>query len=778
MGIAAKSSEFLRDKRAEQNREEAAKSYPESLPPSYFEDVPTVKAWFQQVFPDPKGQTKNYILSLFPFLQWAGNYNMRWFIGDLVAGITIGAVVVPQGMAYAKIATLDVQYGLYSSFVGVAIYWAFATSKDITIGPVAVMSALVGDILTDAKKSHPHIPSHVIASAVALIAGSIVMAMGLFRLGFIVDFIPICSIAAFMTGSAINIIAGQVPTLLGNNIVKPTFNTRAATYKVIINTLRHLGKTRLDAAFGLTALVMLYAIKWSLNYAARRFPKRAKFYFFVATLRTAFVILLYTMISWLVNRHHRKSPKVAILGTVPRGFKAVGVPEINKEIISAFTSYIPSSVIILLIEHIAISKSFGRVNNYTINPNQELIAIGITNIFGPFFGAYPATGSFSRTAIKSKAGVRTPAAGIITAIVVVIAIYALPPVFFYIPSAGLSAVIIHAVADLCATPATILSFWKVSPMEFIIFWAGVIVTIFSTIEIGIYVTVASSAALLLFRIAKSRGAFVGAVKIGTIQVADSKVGQTRNIYVPLDASDGHNPLVQPVAPPSGVFIYRFNEGFLYPNANHFSEHMVAQIFEQTRPGVMNPYGTLGDRPWNIPGPRHIDEDQFRNDNRPQLKALILDFTGVPQLDLTGLQNLIDTRNQLDRHASRPVQWHFVGISNPWIKRALIQGNFGVAENRELSLFSVAHVGQTGLNQEDNGDFRHAIAGDHEAGVELGNVKTRIEQAFLPILSIDRPYFHVDIDEAIRAVELSDGGASISSSRNSYTNEEVQYQGKA
>lgn len=787
--FATRSSDFFRDKKAEEQRELAERSYPQSFPPSYFEAEPTVKGFFDSKFPAPVRQARAYALSLFPIATWIYRYNWQWFFGDFIAGVTVGAVVVPQSMAYAKIADLPVQFGLYSSFVGTAIYFMFATSKDITIGPVAVMSALVGDIVTDAAKSHPHIPGHVVASAVAIVTGGIVTAFGLLRLGFIVDFIPIPSIAAFMTGSAISIIAGQVPALLGNNIVKPQFNTRGATYKVIINTLQKLPRSRLDSAFGISALVLLYVIKWGFTYAARRFPRRAKLYFFMSTLRTAFVILLFTMISWLVNRNHRKAPRVAILGVVPRGFQNVGVPELSSDIVSSFTSYLPSAVIVLLIEHIAISKSFGRVNNYTINPNQELIAIGVTNLFGPFFGGYPATGSFSRTAIKSKAGVRTPLAGVITAIVVVISIYALPPVFYYISSASLAAVIIHAVADLCSTPRQILHFWQVSPIEFVIFWAGVIVTIFSSIENGIYTTVAVSAAVLLFRIAKSRGSFVGAVRVGTIKVADSKIGHPRNIYVALDHSDGLNPLVQPVAPPEGVFIYRFNEGFLYPNANHFTDHMVAQIMKQTRPGKANPYGSLGDRPWNDPGPRHLDESLLANDNRPKLRALILDFSGVPHLDLTGLQNLIDCRNQLDRHADRAVQWRFVGISNPWIKRALIKGSFGVSDNREFSMFSVAHVGQTDADPE----FGAATDAEH-GGIELASShqqrannkptsRSDGDSRVLPLLSIDRPYFHIDIDEAIRAAEVDNNDAlpasktSPASSRNSVTNEDVTYTAK-
>ena len=165
-------------------------------------------------------------------------------------------------------------------------------------------------------------------------------------------------------------------------------------------------------------------------------------------------------------------------------------------------SEVPASVIVLLIEHIAISKSFGRINNYTINPSQELVAIGVTNILGPFLGGYPATGSFSRTAIKSKAGVRTPFAGVITGVIVLLAIYVLPPMFFYIPSASLSGVIIHAVGDLITPPNTVYRFWRVSPLEVVVFFVGVIVTIFSSIENGIYCTVVISLAIYLFRCLK------------------------------------------------------------------------------------------------------------------------------------------------------------------------------------------------------------------------------------------------------------------------------------
>lgn len=685
---------------------------------TYVEEEPTTLEWIRELLPTRRGLGR-YAYGLFPFVHWITRYNALWLAGDLVAGITVGFVVVPQGMAYARLAALPVQFGLYSSFMGVLVYWFFATSKDITIGPVAVMSTLVGNIVLRVEETEPDIPGHVVASALAVVAGGIICLIGLARCGWIVDFISLTAISAFMTGSAINIAVGQVPSLMG---IKG-FDTRASTYKVVINTLRYLGRTELDAALGLTALFLLYLYRYLCGYLARRIPSRQKTFFFISTLRTAFVILLYTMISWLVNRHHRLEPRFSILQSVPRGFQNAAVPTIDARIVRTFLGELPASVIVLLIEHIAISKSFGRINNYSIDPSQELVAIGVTNLLGPFLGAYPATGSFSRTAIKSKAGVRTPFAGVITAIVVLLAIYALPAAFFYIPNSALSAVIIHAVGDLITPPNTVYQFWRVSPLEVIIFFAGVIVTIFTTIENGIYVTVSLSAAVLLFRVVKAKGRFLGRVKVHSVvgdHVSDPKRSGNegpnyaavqrsfaedvdrdtglRDIFLPIDHKDGSNPNIDVVSPYPGIFIYRFSEGYNYPNANHYLDNMVDTIFAETRRTDPDTYRRPGDRPWNNPGPRRGHKEPSRND-LPTLKAIILDFSSVNNVDITSIQNLIDVRNQLDRYAAPDaVQWHAACINNRWTKRALVSAGFGYptlpAEefHRWKPIFSVAEIG--------------------------------------------------------------------------------------
>ncbi|KAG9244580.1 putative sulfate permease 2 [Calycina marina] len=766
---------------------------------AYVEEEPRNVEWFEEITPNGRDLLQ-YLYSLFPFTHWITRYNLQWLAGDLVAGITIGAVVVPQGMAYAQLANLSVEYGLYTSFMGVVLYWFFATSKDITIGPVAVMSKLTGQIVAKAAVSDPDIPGPVVASCLAVVCGIIIVAIGLARCGWIVDLIPLVSIAAFMTGSALNIAAGQLPTLFGITIT----NSRGPTYGVVIRFLQGLPRTDLNAAVGITALVLLYLIRFTCNFFAKRWPARAKTFFFISTLRTAFVILLYTMVSWLVNRNHRSEPLFNILGEVSRGFTAAGVPQVSSSLIQLFADDLPAAVIVLLIEHIAISKSFGRINNYIINPSQEMVAIGITNIFGPFLGAYPATGSFSRTAIKSKAGVRTPFAGVITAAIVLLAIYALTAVFFYIPNAALAAVIIHAVMDLITSPNTVYQFWRVSPFEVPIFFAGVLVTIFSSIENGIYTTIALSFALMLFRILKARGRFLGKVRVHSVlddqfiggnhrstQYQDGSPKSTtglddalsRNIFLPLDHRDGSNPDIDISDVYPGVFIYRFNEGFNYPNANHYLDQLTTYLFAKTRRTDPHSFSRLGDRPWNNPGPRrgHVEPN---NSDRPTLKAVILDFSAVNHVDITCIQQLIDVRNQMDKYAApSTVDWHFSNINSRWTKRALVAAGFGYPTvlvgdgsiSRWKPIFSVTEIGgdssaaawaEQQANEKENGGAtrrtRNFDISDGESGQSSADFKPapKYSGKTTVVSGLNRPLFHIDntgaLQSAVENIRARDG----------------------
>lgn len=178
------------------------------------------------------------------------------------------------------------------------------------------MSQLVGNVVLRVQDTHPEFDAPQIARAMAVIAGAILLFIGLIRLGWVVEFIPLVAISSFMTGAAITITAGQVPSLLGLKGV----NTREATYKVIINTLKSLPKAKLDAAMGLSALFVLYLIRWFCNLMSKKQPKRQKVWFFISTLRMTFVILLYILISYLVNRNidDSKDARFRVLGDVVR----------------------------------------------------------------------------------------------------------------------------------------------------------------------------------------------------------------------------------------------------------------------------------------------------------------------------------------------------------------------------------------------------------------------------------------------------------------------------
>lgn len=478
-------------------------------------------------------------------------------------------------------------------------------------------------------------------------------------------------------------------------------------------------------------------------------------------------------------------PKTLVTNFSFSGFTHAAVPEINPRIIKAFASELPAAVIVVLIEHISISKSFGRINNYVIDPSQELVAIGVTNLLAPFLGAYPATGSFSRTAIKSKAGVRTPFAGVITAIVVLLALYALTALFWYIPNAALAGVIIHAVGDVITPPKVVYQFWRVSPIEVVIFFAGVLVTVFSTIENGIYTTVSISFAVVIFRLFQTRGRFLGLVRIRTMKAnisngtsspgsiakevaADESESSLRAGFLPLDHADGSNPNVIVHSPYPGVFIYRFAEGFNYPNASRYLNHLTETIFAECRRTNPALLGRLGDRPWNDGEPRNIKLET--NDERPILKAVIFDFSTVNNVDVTSIQALIDVRNQLDKFAAPEiVDWHFANIENRWTKRALAAAGFGFRTPRESdgagqwkAIFSIADLG---------GSDSAATAAAFDEKAKISPVRQDIEaiddsinsqlsekgasrdpshSRLVAVQGLNRPYFHLDLQEAVDA----------------------------
>ena len=262
--------------------------------------------------------------------------------------------------------------------------------------------------------------------------------------------------------------------------------------------------------------------------------------------------------------------------------------------------------------------------------------------------------------------------------------------------------IIHAVTDLVVPFSVSYKFWLISPFELIIFVAAVFATVFSGTETGVYTSVAASLALLLIRIARPRGRWLGLVRIahGTSNPSESSVTLShRDVFVPLDDKDGlRDPSIHVEPPPPGVLIYRFEEAFTYPNASHLADLLIERVKQTTRPGKPASSKSLGDRPWNDPGapnphlvkaahavtcrnPRKVNPADFEFDTsvdrRPLLRAMIFDFSSVSNVDTTSVQTLVDVRTAVERYADAKVEFHFANILSPWIRRGLLAGGFGV-----------------------------------------------------------------------------------------------------
>ncbi|CAO0791450.1 unnamed protein product [Mucor circinelloides] len=722
--------------------------------------------------------TKKYIIGLFPIASWLHRYNLQWLVRDLIAGATVGIVIVPQSMGYAKIAELPPQYGLYTAFVGLCVYCLFATSKDISIGPTAVMSLLVGQTVTRVVSADPSITGPEIAIALSLFTGIIAMFIGLVRLGILVDFIPAPAIAGFMSGSAITITIGQMPKLFGIKGI----NTQESSYLIFGNFFKHLPDTKVDVAFGLVSMIWLYGVRYACQVLGKRYPKYSVHLFFFSIMRNGILVIFGTLIAFLINIGKSTSP-ISILKTVPPGFTAMGVPVIRTNVIAGIASSLPSGVIILILEHVAIAKSFGRINDYTINPDQEIIAIGFTNIWAAFFGAYPSTGSFSRTAIKARSGVKTPIAGIFSALVVLLALYALTPAFYYIPDAVLAAVVIHAVADLVSGPSYIKRLAAVSLWELLIFVATVVITFFTTVEYGIYASVGMSIVILLFRIARPRFWGLGRIPLST--AVNSVVYEDEKKHQPVVHSDLQNYLYVPEGHPSlgklveslpdGILMCRVDESFTYPNSSFISDKIITYCKKRTRAG--GKVLSKGDRQWNDDATPAVIAAR---ESLPRLHALILDFASVNRLDSSGLQAIVDAQNALNRYSGHHVEFHFVNILNPAIRRCLIVAQFGnqprPGENRQ-EVFPVVPASRDGpqrdVPEHQTTDAENQIASSSTTDDECYSDSEEVKKEHAEFVEVsspsvknyptldgiqlpkDRyPFFHWSSDEAVRSAVAS------------------------
>lgn len=313
--------------------------------------------------------------------------------------------------------------------------------------------------------------------------------------------------------------------------------------------------------------------------------------------------------------------------------------------------------------------------------SQETFVTGLSNVLGSFFCAYPCTGAFSRSAVMSKSGARTPFASFFVGLIVILSIYVFTPAFYYISNAALAAIIAHSVADLISGPAVWKKFWELNPSELVIFSSAYIISLFTRIDISVYVPVCISIIVQLYRSARPRYAVLGRMDLDPERGNMSYYNDEKcsNVYAISDIASLDHTMFFPLDHPTlgeytrpidaGVVCFQPQENILFQNAAYVFEKLVDEIETSTRRGKP-PAEKMGDRPWNN------TEAIGKSNEKPLLQSVILDLSGVHQMDYSGMEALIDTAITTERYSGQHVHWYIVTGSSPAVRKALLFAGLG------------------------------------------------------------------------------------------------------
>ena len=422
-----------------------------------------------------------------PILNWLPDYKSEYLKDDFIAGVTVAVLLIPQGMAYALIAGLPPIYGLYAALTPQIIYAFLGTSRQLAVGPVAMDSLLVAAGLgaLSIVDSNQYIQMAIL---LALTIGAIQFLLGLLKMGFIVNFLSKPVISGFTSAAAIIICLNQLRHILGISISQSNkihiFTSALMQSETPIN-LHSL-------IIGIVSIILLILIKgWS------------------SKIPSALVVVVIG-ICW-VTFTHQIQPSVAIVGNIPDGLPNFSFPPLKWEIIKELIPISLTIALVAFMEAISISKSIQEKHKtYEINPNQELLALGASNMIGSFFQSYPTTGGFSRTAVNNEAGAKTGVAALISALIVAIILTFFTDWFYYLPKSVLGAIIIVAVIKLINYKYAI-RLYKIRKDEFLVLLFTFIATLFIGITEGILFGIIFSFLLLIYRTSKPHYAFLGRI---------------------------------------------------------------------------------------------------------------------------------------------------------------------------------------------------------------------------------------------------------------------------
>ncbi|MCC5942886.1 MAG: solute carrier family 26 protein [Balneolaceae bacterium] len=476
---------------------------------------------------------KHYIKQAFPLAKDLATYSKEKFKGDLSAGLTVGIMLIPQGMAYALIAGLPPQYGLYASVVPLLIYAFLGTSKHLGIGPVALIALLVASAVAPLTET----PEEYIALSIvlALMVGVLQLMFGLMRMGFLVNLLSHPVLSGFVSAAAVIIGLSQLHHILGVSSVT------GGLHEILYGIAVQLANVQLfTLVTGVAAIALIV-------FAKKKFPAVPGPVLAVV----AGILFIYTT--------NLNESGVAIVGEISRGLPAFIMPVIEWEAIMQLMPMAVAIALVAFMESIAVAKAVQQKSKeYKIDSNKELIALGAANIGGSLFQSFPTTGSFSRTAINYETGAKTGVAGIISAAVVALTLLFLTPLFYYLPNAVLGAIIIVAVFGLIDY-SEFKRLWQIGHYDRYMLLATFAGTLFIGIKEGILLGISLSVIMLLYRSARPNHAVIG-------KIPGTSVYRSINRY---ETEEDPN-----------LVVFRFDAPLHFANAEYFREKVNELVTER------------------------------------------------------------------------------------------------------------------------------------------------------------------------------------------------------
>ena len=437
-----------------------------------------------------------------PVLDWGRSYNSNALSNDLIAAVIVTIMLVPQSLAYALLAGLPPEAGIYASIVPIIFYAIFGTSRALAVGPVAVVSlmtaAAIGNVAETGTMGYA-----AAALTLAFLSGAMLLTMGVLRLGFVANFLSHPVIAGFITASGILIASSQIGHILG-------VKTEGHTLPDILGSLVHgLGSTNwITVAIGVPATAFLFWVRKGLKPLLRSKGVGPRLADVLTKAGPVAAVVVTTLAVWAFGLADKG---VKIVGDVPQSLPPFTIPDFSPSLVMQLV--IPALLISVIgfVESISVAQTLAAKKRQRIDPDQELIGLGAANLGAAFTGGYPVTGGFARSVVNFDAGAETPAAGAFTAVGLAIAAVALTPLVFFLPKATLAATIIVAVLSLVDFSILKRS-WIYSKDDFIAVAATILLTLALGVETGVSAGVLLSLILHIYKTTRPHIAEVGLVE--------------------------------------------------------------------------------------------------------------------------------------------------------------------------------------------------------------------------------------------------------------------------